>query len=68
MVLMCKEFRSGVIKGVDESLSIFFKEENLKKNQIISVTYSVNSLGTYALVVYEMSKKLRTKKLKKKSR
>ncbi len=52
-MLKCKEFRSGVIRGVDENITLFLKEKKFKKSQIVSVNYSVNSVGTYALIIYE---------------
>lgn len=56
MVLKCKEFRSGILRGVDENIALFFKKNKIKKNQIVSVDYSSNYLGTYALIVYESKK------------
>lgn len=56
MVLKSKEFRSGVVRGVDENMTLFFRKYKIKKDQIVSINYSVNSLGTYALVVYEDKK------------
>ncbi len=73
MVLACKEFGSGFFKGIDQQISKFLQENNIKKEQVVSVNYSTNAVGTYALVIYDTSKpvsfkklfKIRTKKKKK---
>lgn len=51
MVLKCKEFRSGLIKGVDTAINLFLSKNRI--NNVVSVNYSSSATGTYALVFYK---------------
>ena len=53
MVLKCKEFGSGFFKGIDKDISDFLKKKKIKKSQIVSINYSTNAIGTYAIIIYE---------------
>ena len=53
MVLKCKEFGSGFFKGIDQDITRFLKDNKIKRKQLITVNYSTNAVGTYAIIVYE---------------
>ena len=56
MPLVAKEFGSGFFKGIDKQITTFLQKNKIRKEQVISLSYSTNAVGTYALLIYDSLK------------